>query len=281
MNNTNKLKILIIVTIIICLTITVGIFIKMHLKKSNGNQKVQERLPLQENFVLIGEDGYILKGSRKDSVDPSTEKRLEKHEFAKGFVSYIDTNGGFIETRNSYMVDSFGMHIDEYNGLLAKIPFSPDVSIINYYTSEEMKLEEVSLGNLLLFNAKIIYSTIEEPIITLEDNKIFVLKGKDLDKMVLDKYQGEKILKNVKIVQTRDYNFKGKDYKYLYAQMKFNSPQDDELVYCFILQLSDETIIENNKESKYADIILEDTFENISEAGYGISCRKVSKITYK
>lgn len=276
-----NLKILIIVTIIICLAITIGIFVKMNIHKSNDNQKIQETVPLEENFVLIGEDGYVLIGSRKDSVDPSTEKRLEKNEFAKGFVSYIDTNGGFIEIRNSYMVDSFGMHVDEYNGLLTKIPFSPDVSIINYYTSEEMKLEEVSFGNLLLFNAKIIYSTIEEPIITLEDNKIFVLKGKDLDKMVLDKYQGEKVLKNVKIVNTRDYKFEGKDYKCLYAQMKFNSPQNDELVYCFILQLSDETIIENNEDSKYADIILEDTFENISEAGYDISCRKVSKITYK
>lgn len=281
MNNTNKLKILIIVTIIICLAITVGIFVKMNIHKSNDNQKVQETVPLEENFVLIGEDGYVLQGSRKDSVDPSTEKRLEKNEFVKGFVNYIDTKGGFIEICNSYMVDSFGICIDGYNHFLTKIHFSPDVSIINYYTSEEMKLEEVSLGNLLLFNAKIIYSTIEEPIITLEDNKIFVLKGKDLDKMVLDKYQGEKVLKNVKIVRTRDYNFKGKDYKYLYVQMKFNSPQDDELFYCFILQLSDETIIENNKDSKYADIILEDTFENISEAGYDISCRKVSKITYK
>lgn len=277
-----NLKILIIVTIIICLAITIGIFIKIHMQKSNNNKKFQEMSFLHDNFVMVDEDGYVLSGSRKDSIDPSTEKRLEKHEFVKGFVNYIDTKGGFIEIHNSYMVDSLCMTIDEYDHFFTKISFPPDdISIINYYTSEEMKLEEVSFGNLLLFNAKIIYSTIEEPIITLEDNKIFVLKGKDLDKMVLDKYQGEKVLKNVKIVDTRDYNFEGKDYKYLYVQMKFNSPQNDELVYCFILQLSDETIIENNEDSKYADIILKDSFENISEAGYDISCRKVSKITYK
>lgn len=273
----------ILVIIIICLIIIIGIFIKVkrQCEKKDNAPKSGETEILHDSSIILDENGYVLKGSKKNSSDISNEKRLEENRLVKGFIKYISEEG-FFEIHNSYSIDSLGMNIDNYDYFLVKIPFSPDnISIVNYYTSEKMNLEEISQSDLVLFNANIVYSTIEEPIVTVTDNKIFVLKEKDLNKMVLDKYQGEKALKDVKIVGKNNYNFEGKEYKYIYAQMKFNTLKNDELVYCFTLQLTDNTIIENIQNSKYANIILEDNFEKTTESVHYNDCRKVNKITYK
>lgn len=276
-----KLKILVI--IIICLMIIIGIFIKVkgYYGKKDNDQKSGEAEILHDSLIILDENGYVLKGSRKNSSDISNEKRLEENRFVKGFVLSIYEEG-FFEIYNSYMIDSLGRNIVEYDHFASMIPFSPnDVSIVNYYTSEEIEIKEIHRGDLILFNANIVYSTIEEPIVTITDNKIFILHQEDLEKLILDKYKGEKVLSNIKIVGTNDYNFEGKDYKYVYAQMKFNTPQNDELVYCFTLQLTDNTIIENGQDSQYADIVLEDNFEKTTESVHYNDCRKVNKITYK
>lgn len=273
----------ILVIIIICIIIIIGVSIKVMFQhnEKNNSKRNEASETLQDNFTIVDDNGYILKGSIKNSIDTSTEKRLEKRKVVKGFISYI-SDEGFFEIHNSYYIDSLGMNIDEYDNFFVKISFSPNnISIVNYYTSEKMNLEEISPNDLVLFNAKIIYSTIEEPIITIEDNKIFVLKEKDLNKMVLDKYQGEKVFENVKIVGKNDYNFEGKDYTYIYAQIKFNTTKNDELVYCFTLQLTDNTIIENTQDYKYADIVLEDSFEKTIESVHYNACRRANKITYK
>ena len=275
----NKLKILVVLTITICLATVIGIFIKKNIQKNE--QKMQEEGFLYDSFVIVDGNGYVLKGYDKDA-DPSTEKVLEKHEFVKGFVNYLSKEEGLLEIHNSYIVGTRGLTIDEYNHFLTKVSFSPnDVSIINYYTSEEMEFEEISRSDLLLFNAKIIYSTIKEPIIAMEDNKIFVLHTEDLYNIVLEQYNGKKVLNNVKILSKDTFDFENKEYKYVYAQMKIITPKNDELVYYFTLLLNDDTIIENSPDSKYADIILEDTFENTTRTPHYINCREVNKITYK
>lgn len=271
-----KIKILLIILIIVSLVIGGIIFIKIQIEDNNDTK---------HNSQLSNElmDTYL------NNEEISQNDYVEKYEFIKGIVSYISKDG-HMYISNTYSINTYGMAINEYSAFSKSIFIPNDVKIINYYNSEEMKLEEISEYDIVLFNAKISYPKEHEEYIvhivqnanvTISDNNLFILHRSDLNNMLLEKYKGEKILKDIKIVQTVDYEDKNNNYTYIYAQMKFQTPKNDELVYCFNLQLSDNTIIENNPTSKYADIILEDNFENVTDSINCGMCRNVYKITYK
>ncbi len=225
------------------------------------------------NLVVIGNN--ILK------FDDDLIKYEEKYENAKGIISTIRKDGARIITNNTFFLSS-NMYLknNTFEGYDEREIFCKEnAHFLNYMDLSEMKFEDIEEHDILLYDGNIEWILKRGRRVDANDN-VYILKSNDLDKMAEEYYKGMKELKNVDLVGYTEYIEKY-HVKYLWGRFKFKTFRGDELSTIFGFQISDDTVVEEGKDDKYADIILKNNFEyTILSPNYGY-VREIEKIIYK
>lgn len=210
-----------------------------------------------------------------------------KNEKIKGIVQNIQLNGAVIKLTNSYFFsETSGLYkennsLDEYNVL--NLYLTENTHILNYMDSSEIRFEDIDIGDILIYEGNIEYIVENER--RISSGNILILKRTDLNKITMEQYKGITELKDVNIV----YEYSSTDLPnttFLYGKLYIKTFRNDEFINFFKMEISNDTIVENDRSKKYADIILknnfEDTVENKSKDGdRENNIHEVEKITYK
>lgn len=223
------------------------------------------------NLVIIGTD--ILK------FDDDPIKYEEKYEKVKGIVSSIRNDGARIITSNVFYLSGNrylkNNIFEEYQG--REIVCKENASFFNYMDLSEMKFEDIEEGDILFYDGNIEWILKNLRRVDANDN-VYILKSNDLHRMAEEYYKGMRELKNVDLVGYADYTDDIEKYhvNYLWGRFKFKTFRGDELPTIFGFKISDDTVIEEGENNKYADIILKNNFEDTIG-----DVREIEKIKYK
>ena len=210
-----------------------------------------------------------------------------KNEKIKGIVHNTQLNGAIIELTNNYFFSETsglykgGNSLDEYNVL--NLHLTENTHILNYMDSSEMKFEDIDINDILVYEGNIEYIVDNER--RISSGNILILKRTDLNKMTIEQYKGMTELKDVNIV----YEYNSSDLPnttFLYGKLYIETSRNDEFINFFKMEISNDTIVENDRTKNYADVILkndfEDTIVNKSKDGdRENNIHEIKKITYK
>jgi hypothetical protein len=245
MKKSLKISILLIILFII-LTFT---FIKLiHYPYS---EQEQNDLKLEEikNSTLKYNDDPIVYESKSEKV--------------KGIIQNIQLNGAVINLTNSYFFSETlgsykeGNSLDEYN--ILNLHLAENTHILNYIDSSEIRFEDIDIGDILIYDGNIEYIAQNER--RISSGNILILKRTDLNRITMEQYKGMTELKDVNIV----YEYNSSDLPnttFLYGKLHVKF-RDNEFIDFFKMEISNDTIIENDSSKNYADIILKNNFEDM------------------
>ena len=267
-----KILIWILIFIILLISLTFALIKLLHNSYLKQEQANLQNINIKNNTLQYNNDPI---------------KYESKNEKIKGIVQNIQLNGAVIRLTNSYFFsETSGLYketnsLDEYN--ILGIHLTENTRILNYMDLTEMKFEDIGINDILVYEGNIEYIVDNER--RISSGNILILKRTDLNKMTIEQYKGMTELKDVNIV----YEYNSSDLPnttFLYGKLYIETSRNDEFINFFKMEISNDTIVENDSTKNYADVILkndfEDTIVNKSKDGdRENNIHEIKKITYK